>query len=170
LYNLVEDQKKGVDVRVKYPQFESWIDSCAHPQRPGAVDETNRMDGNWLNDQEWKAYVKSENAKVLEFFNWEEKRKFEFIDLVQTIILKHFREIEDLNPDEWIVYAIAMCEEYECFKTCCENVELFIDCGFPEEEIKLTDDEFIKTYSKLSSEIVKKASVLRERRISGEMI
>jgi len=107
---------------------------------------------------------------LLEFFNWEERRKFEFIDLVQTIILKYFKELEELNSDEWIIYAVAMREEYQYYMTSCENVELFIDCGFPEEEIKLADVEFIKTNSKLGNEIIRKASALRNRRISGEMI
>jgi len=170
LYNLVQDQKKGVNLRVKYPKFESWIDLYARPQQPATVDEKNRPVFSWLNEEEWKVYVETENNKMFEFFNWEERRKFDFIDLVQSIILKYFKELEELNGDEWIIYAVTMRQEYKYFMTSCENVELFIDCGFREDEIKLTDDEFIETYSKLSKEIVMKASALRDRRISGEII
>jgi len=42
LYNLVQDQKKGVNVREKYPKFDSWGELYARPQHPGNVEETNR--------------------------------------------------------------------------------------------------------------------------------
>ena len=170
LYNLVQGQKKGINVREKYPKFESWIEFYARPQHPNTFDQNKRHQYIWFNDEEWEAYVETENNKMLEFFNWQEKRKFEFIDLVQTIILKYFKELEELNADEWIIYAVDMRKEYEYFMNSCENVELFIDCGFREEEIKHTDEEFLASYSNLSNEIKKKALELRERRISGEMI
>ena len=170
LKTLVEDQKNGVSIPEKYPQLEEWKDFYVRPQQPSRVDESTRPLYSWLNDEQWKAYVETENRKMLEFFNWTEKRKFEFIDVVQTIVLKYFKELENLNSDEWIIYAVDMREEYEYYLSSCENVELFIDCGFPEEDIKLSDKEFTENYGKLSDKIKKQARALRNRRIAGENI
>lgn len=170
LYNLVQGQKKGVNIREKYPKFEEWVDFYGRPHKPDTIDENTRPQYKWLNDEEWIAYRDHENERMLGFFNWEEKRKFEFIDLVQTTIFKYYEEMYELNADEWIIYGVNIRDEYENFLCACEDVELFIDCGFPEEEIKLTDAEFSQNYSELSYEIKRNASALRNRRIAGEKI
>lgn len=170
LKNLVEDQKKGVSIREKYPRLEEWKNFYIRPQHPGTVDESKRHQYVWLNDKEWKVFVQTENKKLLELFNWKESRKFKFIDIVQNIVLEHFKELEDLNSDEWIIYALVMREEYEYYMTNCDKAEMFIDCGFPEEQIKLKDDEFMQVYSELSDEMKMKLIALRNRRIAGEEI
>lgn len=170
LKNLVEDQKKGISIRDKYPNLEAWKDFYVRPQHPPTVDKGKRSHFWWLNDYQWGKYVETENKKLLDFFQWSEKRKFEFIDVIQTIVLKYFKELEELNPDEWIIYAVHMHEEYEYYQVSCENVELFIDCGFPEDDIKLSDREFIKNYSNLDTKVKQHARILRNRRISGEEI
>lgn len=170
LYHLVQGQKAGVNIREKYQKLDSWVDFYARPQHPHTIDETTRPEYTWMSDEEWEVYRDSENKAMLEFFNWKEKRKFEFIDLVQKLIFKYYKELEELNPDEWIMYAVHMGDEYETYLSQCEDVELFIDCGFPEEEIKLTDEEFRQNYHNLSQEIKDKTDELRNRRIAGEMI
>ncbi len=170
LFHLVEDQKTGVNLREKYPKFESWIDFYGRPHKPDTMDETHRHEYTWLSDKEWDELRESENRIMLEYFNWKEKRKFEFIDLVQTILFKYYKELEELNSDELIMYAVHLGDEYEYYLTTCEEMELFIDCGFPEEDIKLTDEEFEQNYRNLSTEIKDKTDVLRNRRIAGEIV
>jgi hypothetical protein len=84
--------------------------------------------------------------------------------------LKYFKELEELNADEWIMYAVAIVDEYDYYLSTCEHVELFIDCGFPEDDMKLTDEEFDTNYCNLSKEIKDKTDDLRNRRIAGEAI
>lgn len=170
LKNLVDDQKKGVKIREKYAYWEEMIAFYARPHEAPVVDQNKRPKYRWLNDEKWKSLVEMENTKMLALFNWKQSRKFEFIDIVQTIVLENFKELEDLNPDEWIVYAAYMSDEYEYYQTSCDNVELFIDCGFQEEEIKLSDAEFRRKYANLSPDVKDKLATLRNRRISGEAI
>lgn len=170
LYHLVQDQKSGVDVREKCPELDSLVDFYARPQHPDTINETKRYQYTWLNDEEWEVHRDHENSELLIFFNWKEKRKFEFVDLVQKLLFKYYKELEELNADEWILYAVHIREEYEAYLCGCEDVELFIDCGFPEEEIKLSDEEFRQNVRKLSLEIRDKTDELRNRRIAGERI
>lgn len=170
LFHLVQGQKAGVNLRQKYPEFESWVEFYARPQKPDTMDETHRHEYTWISDKEWDELRESENQNMLEYFNWCEKRKFEFIDMVQTILFKYYKELDDLNADELIMFAVHIREEYEYYLTGCEHIELFIDCGFPEDDMKLTDEEFEINYSNLSSNAKEAATELRNRRIAGERI
>ncbi len=170
LDTLLQGQYNGVKIREKYPKFDEWVEFYARPGKPYTVDETNRCWYEYLNDKEWEEYRDNENRILLEYFNWQEKRKFEFIDLLQTILFKYYEELKELNADEWIIYAVHIRDEYEDYLTSCEDLELFIDCGFPEENVNFTNEEFQTNYSKLSDEIRDYASKLRNRRIAGETI
>jgi len=170
LYSLMQDQKEGKNVRENYPDIDRCRDFYGKPATPDTIDESTRPNYTWLNDAEWEEYRDSENASMRGFFNWEEKRKFEFVDLVQTYIFKYYKEVEDLNPDEWIAYAVIIRDEYESYKTICENVELLIDCKMPEKYVDCPFDEFYKAYSSLDKEVKDHATELRIRRIAGEEI
>lgn len=170
LYHLLDDQRNGVNVRKKYTEFEEWKQFYAMPKVPDVLDESTRPQYTWLSDEEWVKHVESENKAFLEFFNWCEKRKKEFMDVVQTILFKYYKELENLNGDEWIIYAVHIRDEYEYYLSNSESLEEFIDCGFPEEDIKLSHDEYFERYRQLSPEVRKHSSELRKRRISGENI
>lgn len=170
LYHLVQGQKVGVNIRETYPDFDKWVELYARPEYPKTIDETTRYQYTWMIDEEWEVYRDNENKAMLQFFNWKEKRKFEFVDLIQKLLFKYYKELEDLNADEWIIYAVFMGEEYESYLLGCEDLERFIDCGFPEELIDQTYEEFLERFLNLSREITDKRSELRSRRIAGEMI
>ena len=170
LYKLVNDQRAGVNVREKYPKFDEWVEFYGRPHKPDTINEATRPEYTWLNDAEWEVYRDNENKAFLEFFNWEQKRVFDFIDVVQTLLFKYFKELHELNADELIIYAVDIRDEYEYYLSGCEHAELFIDCGFPEEDMKLTDEEFDKNYSALNAEKKDYVQSLRERRIAGEAI
>lgn len=170
MYELVHGHNTGRNVREKYPELDNWVDFYCRPAKPDVVDETRRSTFWWISDEEWKADVENENKELLKIFNREERRKAEFVNLVQKIYFRYYPEILDLNNDEWILYAVMIREEYERFKDLAEEVEEFIDCEFPEEDIKLNDEDYRKKYLSWPQELRDKASELRERRFADESI
>ncbi|MCX6240043.1 MAG: hypothetical protein NTY07_21285 [Bacteroidia bacterium] len=164
LFYLVQGQKAGENIRNKYPGFEHYVECYGRPQQPETIDESTRPEYPLLTDEEWEMYCNFKNKALLESFNKEEKRKFEFIELMQTVLFKYFKELEELNSDEWIIYAVDIIEEYETYRRKCSDIELFIDGGFPEEDIKRTEEEFRQNYHSLSQEITDKKEQLRNRR------
>jgi hypothetical protein len=170
MYHLVNGHNTGVNVRDLYPELDSWVDFYCRPAKPYTMDVTHRKDYWWKTDAEWEAQVEYENSQLLEIFNWEQSRQSEFINLVQNAFFKYYPELLDLSSDEWIVFAVEIREEYESFKTYCDHIEEFIDCQFPEEDMKLTDNEYFEKYRTLPEVISKNASEIRDRRISGEKI
>ncbi len=169
-YYLIQDQKKGVNMREKYPKLDEWEEFYVKKHEPETISENERSDYPELTDEEWIKFRNKENAEIIKCFNWKEKRRFEFIDLVQTIIFKHFNELKELDHDEWTLYAVDIVDEYEYYLTLCEFVEGFIDHGFPEKDIDLPTKEYYKKQSQLSFEEHNRVSALRDRRINGEKI
>lgn len=170
MYRLVHGHNTGVNVRDLYPELDSWVDFYCRPAKPDTVNPIRPQEYFWITDAEWEAQAKEEDEKLLEFFNWEESRQSDFINSVQKIYFKYYSELLDLSSDEWIVFAVDIREEYESFKMYCGHVEEFIDCGFPEEDIKLTDKEYFDKYCSLPDETRKNAQAIRDRRIAGERI
>lgn len=172
LNGLIQGQNEGVKVREKYPEFDRWVEFYGRPQSPKVIKDSDRNKPwrkKWT-DSQWEEYKKTQNEQLLIFFNWNERRKSEFIDILQPILFENYRELEELNADELIIYAVIIYDEYDYYLSLCEHIELFIDSGFPEEEIALSDKEFMENYLKLDPEIRQKNIELRSRRIAGERI
>jgi len=168
---LIHGQNEGVNVREKYPEFDKWVKIYGSPQQPQLLTDNFRNHiENDITDTEWELYKTARNKELLAIFNWKTERKSEFINILQPVLFNNINELNDLNADELIIYAVIIYDEYDYFLTVCQHIELFIDCDFPEEDIWQSDDEFIEKYEKLDPEIKLKAEELRTRRIAGEQI
>ena len=167
---LLNGQKEGVTIRERYPKFDDWAKFYGSPQKPKQLKENDRNAPIHQNksDNEWKQYKAAENIRILEFHNWKEKRKSEFIGILQAILFENYKELEELNADELIIYAVDIYDEYEYYLLLCERIEMFIDCGFPKEHINISDKEFYENCQKLSPETRNKITDLRNRRIARE--
>ncbi|MDF1546331.1 MAG: hypothetical protein P1P88_00825 [Bacteroidales bacterium] len=172
LNGLIEGQKNGVNIREKYHQFDQWLILYGRPPKLKQIEDSDRTRARYkkMSNSQWETYKSVKNEQLLLFFNWKERRKTEFINILQNILFEDYKDLEDLNADELIIYAVIIYEEYNYYLMVCERIELFIDCGFPEEEIYLSDQAFLEKYEKLNPEIKANAVKLRHRRIAGEKI
>jgi len=148
---LVQDQKEGVNLREKYPDFETWIDFYARPPEPPVPDyhslDKNPLLFNALTAEQIKEIADEEWESNIKHFNKVEELKKEYYDLVQPLVLKYYPALQDLDYDGWIIYAVEIREEYEDYKLRCEHVDSFIEYGMDEEDIHLTYKEFYKKFS-----------------------
>jgi len=114
---LLEGQKNGVNVREKYPKFDQWVKFYGSPLKPKQLKDSDRNKPNHKNKSatEWEEHKTLENFKLLEFHNWKEKRKSEFISILQPILFENYKELEELNADELIIYAVDIYDEYNYF-------------------------------------------------------
>lgn len=141
MFNLEIGQSVGVNVREKYPKIDDWVDFYCRPAKPHFIEESFREKVPWLTDEQWDE-LKEENIKeTLEIFNWKTKRVFDFINALQSVFIEHYPQLLDLNSDEWVIYAVNVRESHTDFLIRCENLECFIEAGFPEGDIKLPFDE-----------------------------
>jgi hypothetical protein len=170
LFKLVEEQYEGVNIRKENPNFDRLCEFYLRPPMPETIDDSERASYFWMSDSEWEEYRDSENAQMLEYFIWSERRKTEYIDLVQSLILKYYPVLSELNSDELIMYSVHLRDDYEHYKDDCEFTELFIDTGLPEEMIDLSPKGFSDELGKLSDDKKNELYELRNRRIAGECI
>ena len=148
---LVEDMKAKVDLTVKYPKMESWRDFYVHPS-PSTMKEFDFIKKLYPDENERKAYVEKENREMKRFFLWEEKRKTEFYNIVQPVLMRLYPVLLDLEGDYWVLYAVNMRDEYEIWKSVMEDVEISIIYEMPPESVKWDhkkfQDEISKRFSK----------------------
>lgn len=138
LFKLVYDQKSGVTVREKYTYFDDYIKYYGRPKQPPVIKEAFRYAEPDLTDEEWEERKKELRIEVQERFDKENTPRVEFINAVQSVLLVHYAELETLNPDEWIIYAMLLNSEYREYQDRCWLVKSFIDYGLPLQDLELS--------------------------------
>ncbi len=143
---IVRDMAEGTDILAKYPKMEQWKDFYFH-RKPSVVKESHR--NVWLHktDEEWEQYKEQENRAMYQFFCWEEQRKKEFYDIVQPVLFKLYPPLNDLEGDFWVLYAVNLRDEYECWLSSMEHLQGAIEYEMPPESINWDDEKFRKEYS-----------------------
>jgi len=152
LYNLILDQKEGLSLREKYPEFKTWIDSYARPVKPDLITIDDYNEFSFYTDQEKQQLIEEENKEIIKFFEIQEKLRKEFYDVIQPILFENYSALNDLDSDGWIVYAYLIRNEYDDYKFRCEHVKKFIQYEFLEEDINLKYDEFQAKFRRMFNE------------------
>ena len=151
LYVLIQDQKEGVNLREKYPDFERWIDFYARPPEPPVPDYSffekyPDLTANLTAEQK-KEIVEEECESKTKYFYIQESTKTEYYDIIQPIVFKYYKALQDLDYDGWIIYAVEIREDYEEYKYRCEHVETFIEYEFEEEDINFEYKDFQEKFT-----------------------
>jgi hypothetical protein len=142
MFNLEIGQSIGVNVREKYPELDKWVEFYGRPAKPEFIDESFREKVPWLTDEQWNKIKEEDMQETLDAFNWKTSRIFDFINAVQTVLFEYYPQLLNLNSDEWIIYAVILREAHTDYLISCEDLECFIEAGFPQEDIKLPYMEF----------------------------
>ncbi|MDP4271266.1 MAG: hypothetical protein Q8909_14270 [Bacteroidota bacterium] len=151
LFELLYDQRCGVDLREKYPDFDKYKMNYAKPQRQNFHDDSFFDDKPWITEEQ-KEILKQcfeEDAPQISF---KEMRKIEFVDMLQSVLLKHFDVADRLEPDSLIIYAMYLACEHMDFRLDIEHYSTFIQYGFDESELDLSYEEFMERLSKKISQ------------------
>ncbi len=144
MFNLEIGQSIGVNVREKYPELDEWIEFYCRPAKPKFIDDSFRERMPWLTDEQWDKIKEEDMQETLEAFNWKTSRIFDFINAVQCVFIEYYPQLLNLNSDEWVIYAVNVREAHTDYLIPCEDMECFIEAGFPQEDIKLPYKELRK--------------------------
>lgn len=152
LYNLIQDQKEGVCLREKYPDFKTWTELYARPLMPDLITIEEYDEFSFYTDKEKKQLIQEENKEIIKSFEIQEKLRKEFYDVIQPLLFKYYSTLTELDSDGWIVYAYQIRNDYEDYKFRCEYIRKFIEYEFPEEDINLKYDEFQAKFRRIYNE------------------
>jgi hypothetical protein len=170
---LMQAKMEGKTARDLYKPFDEWIEKNTYPEdRWEEVDDRDRMSyGAWdCTKKEWEKIKKEENAFRQKEMEWLKQRRFEFIDLLQGVLLEHFKGFELLDSDDLQVYSLLLRREYEDYNDYCLMIEDFIDWGLPEEDYKSDYSERSKKMVAMGNEKRWEVAELQYRRVNGEEI
>ena len=168
---LMNLKREGITIREHFDPFDRWVKDNSFPEDTWEeVQENERMEFGSPDDEKWEIVKKEENAFRQYEIEWIKKRRFEFIDLLQSILLRYFKGIELFSSDDFIYYSYLLRLEYEDFCDACEEIEYFIDWGLPEEDFTLSFGERMDKQIALGNEKRWAVAELRYRRVYGEEI
>ena len=157
-HELVDDQKEAVNLREKYPSFDVWAKMYGRPPAP-PVPNYNFADDNpfikeHLTEEIIREVAEETCVEETEFFLQVENLRKEYIDIVQTVVLKYFKALEELDYEGWIVYAANIHEDYERYTERCDHIDTIISYGFDEDDLDLDEDLFMaKLHIKIREEL-----------------
>jgi len=153
LFKLVYDQKSGVNVREKYNPFDFYVKHYGRPAQPQFMREEYRGALPDLSDEEWAERVREVNIEIQEEFDEENTPRVEFFDALQSVVFSHYSELENLNPDEWIIYALILHNVYREYQDRCWLVESFIDYGLPLHYLELSSYDLAEKIMYIKDEL-----------------
>ncbi|HJV77644.1 MAG TPA: hypothetical protein VJ602_04615 [Paludibacter sp.] len=139
LYDLMQDKKEGINLREKYPDFEKW------EQRNRESEVINRsvfesIEG--LTAKQKDELYELAKREFPESYNYKDQRRYEFIELFQPVVFRHYPAIQELDSDGWVVYNYLLTIEHTEFRLRFEYFDEFIEYGFPEEDLYIPYSEF----------------------------
>jgi hypothetical protein len=144
LYNLIRDQKEGVDLRTKYPDFEKW------EQRKKNASYFSRTIFDTiagLTEKQKSELYELMKDQFKDSYDWKDQRLYEFIDMVQPIVFRYYRDVQQLDSDAWIVYYYLLRIEHTDYRLDFEHYAGFIEYGFGVEDLNMPYKEYSVKFS-----------------------
>jgi hypothetical protein len=170
---IMHGKSEGKTARDIFKPFDQWVKNHTYPEDTWEkVRDRERIEFGALDysDKRWKEIKKEENKFRQLEIKWIQKRRFEYIDLLQTTFLKYFKGFEMLDADDLTVYSRILRIEYEDYNDYCQDIERFIDWGLEEEDFKLNFSERMQKEIAMGNEKRWEMANMRYRRVYGEEI
>jgi|GEM_PF-1664758 hypothetical protein len=173
MYTIFDCHYSDKNIRDIHPDLDKWRKSYCEPQEPHQITGSRPevyVKFSTMTEEEWQEEVKTENHRLIQLHNWEQKRLNEFIETVESVYFKYFPELQEMNDDEWVVYRMRIIDEHFYFNTNCKHVEHFIEMKFEEDVIELPIEEYMRLNSEIPWEVHKETGKTHDMEIFGEII
>lgn len=147
LRRMIEFGKTGADLRELYPKLDEWAAKYPTYRKPRYLDESFWDKLEWLSPEMKEEMILESRKEADELFAFEEKPRFEFFSLLQSLVFRYYPEIQDMDKDGWAMYEAFLADEYTNYQLDFEHYECFIDYGFEIEDLDLPYEEYQKKFS-----------------------
>lgn len=150
LFVLFHYEQSGINLKDKYPDLDKWTTLFSTPIVPYRnMNETFEK----LNlTREQRRGIMAELEKDDDFVTRKERRRGDFINVVQKVVFKHYPFLDRLNGEGWIVFSALMHGQFFEYKFHFDYIGTFIVLKLPEEDIHLTYGELQKKFDALYME------------------
>jgi hypothetical protein len=144
--NSVVAMREKEDLKAKYPKLEQWREFYCKPHPPYVMDDSTRKWHPWLSEEEWEQFKKLEERRMARFREWEKEREDDFMNAVQPILFHHLPELNELEGDYFVSFAVDLRDYYEHWKSWLEHAETVIENEMPYDTVFYFGEEFRKLY------------------------
>jgi hypothetical protein len=129
--------KEGINIKEVYPKLDGWREFYCRPSKPDIFEE-KRAQRSYMSDEEWDKFKDEENRKMVAYHKWTERRRTEYFDIVQPLLLKYLPDLNNIEGDYWVTYAVNIRDIYEEWKVMCEDIEVMVNYEMPPEMLNLS--------------------------------
>lgn len=147
LHNMIQFCKTGKDLRDIFPKLDEWATSYPSYRKPRYIDASFLDKFDWLTDQEKQAMIEEDRIEADQAFEFKEKPRFEFFDLLQKLTFKYYKEVQDLDTDGWTMFEVFLFDEYTNYELDFEHYDGFIEYGFGVQDLDLPFKEYSAKFS-----------------------
>ncbi len=169
IFKLIEFDKQKIGWEKKYPGMQGWKEFYCKPQEADKAKRSHYYHTTFASDEEWRLFEEEENKKLLAYHLWEQNRQQQFYDIVQPLIFQTFPDVQNIEGDAWVVYAVAVRDNYEDWKSFSERIESIIDYQLPPGSFMWDYKEYLKVLGEKMKLDNNKAIERRKRRVEQEM-
>lgn len=143
IFKLVWLQKAGNNLREAYSNLDVWEKGYSYQREPKYFPDSF-FDRFSLNEEDKQKLIAESRLEAEEDFALKEKPRFEFFNLIQSILFKYYDEVTTLNTDGWIVFQDFLYYEFTLYQISFNRRENFIEYGFGVEDMAIPYPDYMK--------------------------
>jgi hypothetical protein len=147
LRGMVEFWKTGKDLREVFPELDEWAIRYSAYRKPHYSDPSFWDQFDWLDEEQKQIFIAENRKDADELFEFEEKPRSEFYDLIQSLTFKYYAEVQELDTDGWVMFEVFLRDEYTNYQMDFQHYEGFIEYGFGVEDLNLPYKEYDAKFS-----------------------
>ena len=121
-----------------------------------------------LTDEEWEVKKEKTNELTMAYYHFTENRKSAWYDVMQPMNFVYLPELNEMEGDYWVMYAVKMRDEYENWKTRMEYAETVIEYDMDPELLFAPRDAFQKVHQEKFNTMHRAVQAERDRQALAE--
>jgi hypothetical protein len=147
LHEMVLFCKTGRDLREIYPKLDQWTISYPSYRKPRYMRPSSIAKLAWMTDEQKQILIDEDKIEADLAFAFKDKPRSEFFNLLQTMVFKYYKELQDLDKDGWTMFEVFLHDEYTKYEIDFEHYDGFIEYGFGIEDLNIPYKEYTEKFS-----------------------
>lgn len=168
LYNAVSFLKTEKDIHEIYPDFDEWAKTTANYRKPHYIDASIFIRTEGITEEIIQEVIAESIIESDLQFEFEDKPRSEFYNIVQNIVFKYYPDLFDMNKDGWMLFEFFLYGEYMSYQLNFEHYDSFIEYGLDVEDLDLPYEEYRKKLSiKFNEKFDKEQELIKKQEDSN---
>lgn len=132
---ILQRMETCTDIHATYPRLEEFRAFYCREEVPHTVDRHGVYVGPDDTEEVIRQRVDKENEELRKIYHQRKQQQDAYYDLMQPLLFRYMPQLQELEGDHWVIYAATIRDEYEDWRSMCEQFDATIEYGMPQESI-----------------------------------